>query len=159
MSRAAPSPFRRPLPSSGRRVVRRGSAIAATLAVLALGAGYAVLRLLPMEYDDLSGADPRVWVLLPAALRGFELPGHCAPPRYSRHFLECGGACGHQVSIRFGSRTVTEDRAAELAARAGAATGATEALAARVAPLAPDCPGWRLDLSFDTRASQGGAAP
>uniref|UniRef100_UPI0033415F2F hypothetical protein n=1 Tax=Castellaniella defragrans TaxID=75697 RepID=UPI0033415F2F len=103
------------------------------------------------EYEDLSGANPHVWTVFPSAALRLDLPDLCEAPRYSRRLFECGGICGENLDIRFGSRTLDDHGAVVLMARAGAATGAAETRLRKEkgASAAPHCSIWRLTLTYD----------
>jgi hypothetical protein len=71
--------------------------------LLTLCAYASYLWLLPLSYSNLSAHDPRLALIIPKSVRQITPPSLCAPLRYDRDPIECGGICGTAYRLSFGT--------------------------------------------------------
>jgi hypothetical protein len=62
-----------------------------------------------LEDYEISDRSPVKYLVIHKALRGVQAAGQCSPRVYSRYFQECGGICGEQQDLAFGTTASLEE--------------------------------------------------
>ena len=61
------------------------------------------------ERGNIRPGTPASYLLIHQSLRSIEPIDQCAPLTFSRYFQECGGTCGEQQNVEFGTTATLAD--------------------------------------------------